>query len=261
MKHESFFTARKYSRLSVMLILIGTSASSWATHSSSFSSFEPFSYTDSGWSSSQTTSHSTTAAAMAGWTGNFLGTFGNETITLGILDALPAGPGEPYSNPRLVKFSFDLILRGDWYGNVPGYESFFDVWAGDIHLHTTFDTMSYAGQSFPNNYPDGPFAPGTGSVYSRFWDPSIGLDAVESGYHIEMSFPLYAEPDPLGTHMSIIFAKSGYTGYNGGATWGLDNVRLDWSQPLPTPVPPTLFLFVSGLSMLFFAQYRRKKNG
>lgn len=262
MKHRSLLRTCKYSSLSIMLILIGISPSGWASHSSSFSNFEPACCTDSGWSSSQTTSHSTTAATMAGWTGNFLGTFGNETVSLGVLDALPAGPGEPNFAPRLVTLSFDLVLRGDWYGNFPGYESFFDVWGNtNLLLHTTFDTLGIAEQSFPGNYPDGHFAPGTGSVYSKFWNPETVLGAEEeAGYHIILSFPLFESASSSGTHMSIQFAKSGYEGFSGGATWGLDNVSLNWSEPLPLPVPPALLLFVSGLATLFFAQHRRKKS-
>ena len=184
--------------------------------------------------------------------GKALGTFANQTVTLYLLDVLPTGsdPAFWYA-PRTVVLSFDLLLTGTWLGDYPEYESFFQISAQRSALfRTTFSTIDPADdpttQSYPYAYGSGSVAPGTGSF--------VFIDQGLSAYHVQTTFPLYAT-QPIftsSTDLQIDFSASDLLP---SAGWMLDNVVVDWSQPVPEPAGITLI--AGGLAMVLVLQLAR----
>ncbi|MEE9131268.1 MAG: hypothetical protein V3T84_14705 [Phycisphaerales bacterium] len=192
---------------------LGFSSIGWANHEHVKYCFDDMNTT--GWSSRVT-------STIRGYSGGvFLGEFGKETVSLFILDALPAGddPDERKSD-RCTTLSFDVLATGTWIGN---RGSFFSVTAnGQELVFTTFATPgSGLDQAYPDDYPDGSHPAGTGAV------EFFGKNAV---YHFDLSFPLFWQ-EPCCTDIVIDFSAMGFA----PAHWGLDNVVVDWSQLLPCP--------------------------
>jgi hypothetical protein len=158
--------------------------------------------------------------------------FGNETVSIFVMDALPADIGAPYpDSPRTVVLDFTLELRGTWYGNLPGLEAPFEVYAnGDLLLRTSFSTIPGGPQSYPGSYPE----------------DSNTLFAGARMLPIQLGFPLYYVPDCC----TDILVTLGRTGTDTSGSWALHDVSLDWSRPIPEPttmLSSTLGLVALGL--------------
>lgn len=140
------------------------------------------------------------------------------------MDALPDGSNPSFQlAPRTVVLSFDLILSGPWAGNTPGSQSYFQVSGnGTTSLLSTFSTTA-AAQSYPNSFGGGSSPAGTGATE---FNPG-GV----SDYRIQTTFPLYLT-HLGGADLSINFTASGL---DPTAGWQLDNVNIDWNQPVPEP--------------------------
>ncbi|MBP7050944.1 MAG: leucine-rich repeat domain-containing protein [Phycisphaerae bacterium] len=172
-------------------------------------------------------SHTTTDITPVGER-QFLGQFGNDTVTL-TLENLP-----PHSG---IKVTFDLFIVRTWDGyRATTYGP--DIWSlhvdGQRMICTTFDNhhlpefdpgspTSAHRQSYPGEYPGGNFAPQTGAKeanvlgYICGWTVPTTADAV---YELESMLPHW------DSSLRVDFDASGLEAME-NESWGLDNVRIE----------------------------------
>ena len=195
---------------------LGFATIGWANHERVEYHFDDFNTV--GWSSGST-------STIPGYSGGvFLGEFGVETVSLFILDALPGGDDpKTWESARCVTVSFDILTIGTWLGNSG---SLFWVTANGQELTLTSFASPGLGldQAYPGEFPDDSFPAGTGAV------ELFGQGTV---YHLDLTFPLFWQ-EPCCTDIVIEFSAAFPPV---AASWGLDNVIVDWSQLLPCPAP------------------------
>jgi hypothetical protein len=163
--------------------------------------------------------------------GQFLGEFGNQTVSLTLTNLPPH---------REVTVSLSLFILKSWDGNqisdpVGGARVGPDVWGcyvsgGPTLLSTTFSNINrfprsgypavtYA-QAFPGGYPGGDFPPGTGSAESNtlgYQFAGVPMDAV---YPLKFTF---AHTEPT---LTLNFVGSSNLQGIADESWGLDNVEI-----------------------------------
>ena len=160
---------------------------------------------------------------------NFLGQFGNGSVTLTLEDL----PDHPYA---IV--SFDLFVLRSWDGNDPtsGYgPDFWDLTARDTAtlLHTTFSNEDHSNtpkdwQAYPAWYPHGSYLGYTGAVEQDslgYFHP-MGWREQDAVYHLSFTFP------HTDDHLMLDFSASNLQ-YIGDESWGLDNVSVGLIDLLP----------------------------
>ena len=158
------------------------------------------------------------------------GVFGNQSLSILVMDALPSGEGIDIDDmaPRTVVLDFSIELFGDWYGNTTGLETPFEVFGnGQPLLRTTFSTILNGPQSYPGSFPQDSFLIGG---FTRIWD-------------ITATFPLFYVPGCC-TDIVVMFRR---TGSDTSGTWSLSDVSLDWSQPIPEPAPALMLSIGLGI--------------
>lgn len=149
----------------------------------------------------------------------YLGSFGNESVTLN-LTSLP--------RHSELQISFDLFLIGSWdgYNTISGEGP--DVWSmaterGRILISTTFSNAPTSPpsslQSFPGTYHEGEYPAGTGATLKG----SLGFEKGphhfgDSVYRITKKFA------HSGSALKLTFWATGLEPI--GESWGIDNVRL-----------------------------------
>jgi len=146
-------------------------------------------------------------------TRQFLGPYGNDTVSLSLTD-LPV-----HTN---LTMAFDLLLFNSWDGNAtPGPDYFnLNVDGTQMLLHTTFRNNDMAGQqSYPSTYRSNDFPGLTGALEMD----TLGY-AEDSVYRLNFTFPHSSNAMRLnfqGANLQIITDES----------WGLDNVTLLTGAP------------------------------
>ena len=72
------------------------------------------------------------------------GVFGNQSLSILVMDALPSGEGLDIDDmaPRTVVLDFSIELFGDWYGNTTGLETPFEVFGNGQPLCLTQERRS-----------------------------------------------------------------------------------------------------------------------
>jgi len=150
---------------------------------------------------------------------NFLGQFGNETVSLKLID-LPVH--------TKVTVSFDLFILRSWDGNNQDVGP--DVWnlsvaGGSALLHTTFSNFPelplHDRQAYPKSFPGGDYPGQTGAAEKNTLgykgrDPRRNLDAV---YQLNFTFPHSA------SSLVLNFSASGLQELS-DESWGLDNITV-----------------------------------
>jgi hypothetical protein len=184
---------------------------------------------------------------------DFLGPFGNDTVTCLHMDIQSCWDPDDPGQDILVTFFFDLFVIGDWRGNGDG-TSEPSIWDLSIYhtggpgpsLHTTFS--HFGNQAYPNRFPGGSYPAGTGAVESGTL--GYALDSVYQPCH--PSRCLVVESEDSIMDLALEFSASGL---GDGATWGLDNVFVSY---VPVPEPPGMVLAAVGLAgLLRWARRRR----
>jgi len=197
-------------------------------------------------------SSTVTMGATSSWSGRYLGTFGEETVSFEAIDALHI---VALQNDRAY-LSFDLLLTGGWSGNgvlpgnEPDLESFFTVVAnGRTLLDSTFSTQGPIPQAYPGSFPQDSHPAGTGAVY-RQATPLLDV------YHFGLIFDFTPSFPNCCTDVAIAFSASFGSLYDAfpelKGTWGLDNVVVS-STPIPEPATGALV----GLGLLLLAARKR----
>lgn len=213
-----------------------------------------------GWSSADNTI-GITQAPNTDFVRKFLGEFGNGTVSLSLT-------GLPEHAFTTVSFSLYLIRSWDGsatttFNNVPlGPDTWsLNVAGGPTLLSDTFSNGNPAGQTYGgafSNYTHtawtpcnayqgytgpGAHAPMTGanecfSLGYKFNDiPNGTNEPMDSVYELSFTFA------HTGSSLMLNFGANGLQGIN-DESWGLDNVQV---AVAPVPVPPAVWLFVSGL--------------
>jgi hypothetical protein len=190
-----------------------------------------------------------TRTGTSGWSGRFLGAFGEETLHFDAIDYL----GSISLLTRRAYLSFDLLVNHSWSGNYPGLESLFAVTAnGATVLNTSF---GFGGtQSYPGSHPEDSFPGGTGRVFNE--PGSRGYDV----YHFNGVFPMNPFYPDCCTDVSFAFAASFGPDFDElieefpefAPTWGIDNFVVS-STPIPEPATGGLL----GLGLLALGGARR----
>src|SRR5262245_3218266 len=142
------------------------------------------------------------------------GPYGNETVSILVMEALPSGPNGDIS-PRTVVLDFDVEVSGDWSGSL-------------FEVHGNRDPL--------------------------LQDPLASSLDQPTTYSFTRTFPLYFVPGCC-TDILLTFAKVGAVT---DGTWGLHNVSLDWSRPLPEPAPASSLAL--GLTALAIRARRRSRH-
>ena len=181
----------------------------------------------------------------------FLGDFGYEsddpnsvgssTITL-TLNSLPAHSA--------IQISFDLFVIRSWDGNVSDSPDIWDlnIAGGPNLLHTTFSNTEEVGnrQAYPDTFPGGDHPAGTGATEID----SLGYQEYhDSIYHLEFTTTHAAS--------SIAYEFSGIDlQYLPDESWGLDNVTVSISPPIPEPAVAMLI----GLTVPLMVMARKRRR-
>jgi streptogramin lyase len=159
----------------------------------------------------------------------FLGQFGNDTVTL-TLNNLP-----PHA---AVSVLFDLFVIRSWDGNNTNNNDGPDLWelnvaGGRKLLYTTFNNGPTNdppdAQAYPDLYPDGKHPARTGASENNTLGFSFAnLGVMDAVYRLGYTFPHSAN------ELVLNFAASGLTPDLANESWGLDNVRV-YLTPLAEP--------------------------
>jgi hypothetical protein len=183
-------------------------------------------------------SSAVTSFTPSGRYGQFLGEFGNQSVSLTLANLPPH---------RQVTVSLNLFILKSWDGNqlndpVGGARVGPDVWGcyvsgGPTLLSTTFSNINRfprAGypavtytQAFPGGYPGGDFPPGTGSAEINtlgYQFAGIPMDAV---YPLKFTFS-HEEPS-----LTLNFVGSSNLQGIADESWGLDNVEVGLNEGAP----------------------------
>ncbi|MBI3868975.1 MAG: hypothetical protein HY299_10650 [Verrucomicrobia bacterium] len=152
---------------------------------------------------------------------NFLGEFGNQTVTLSLSNL---------AEHTVIEASFDLFILKSWDGNNAYYGP--DIWDFRVAnepplLRTTFahalpNNYIYPfGQAYPGGFPGGLFPPFTGAVeVGTMGYVFNNLGPMNSVYHLRFCFA------HTNADLRLQFSASGLQGIS-DESWGLDNVRVE----------------------------------
>jgi hypothetical protein len=177
--------------------------------------------------------HSTSPNPFA--PGNYLGPFGNETVTKFSAELFPLLEVRPFE----ITVEFDLLIQDAWVGNAiePSLFVLKDQLGSNL-LRTSFSNFPDRTQSFPSPYPGASF-PGQTSAIA-----TVSAPEVASLYHIELRHILTSNtwsPLLLNHGYALNFSAEGLSQ---GASWGLDNVRVSY-QVIPESSSLRLVLVAS----------------